>query len=95
MKAFTNITLGEVREAQIALSEMPNAVPAEFYPEHVNWEAIAEYIDEIWGNEYDIDDVDLIHENVWFNRKTGWIYILEVQEDDNGIEHLVIETLHA
>lgn len=94
MKAFVNITLGEVREAQIALSEMPNAVPAEIYPEHVNWEAVAEYIHENWGAEYDIDDIDFVHDNVWFDGKTHNIYVLEVQEDDKGVGHLFIETLH-
>lgn len=94
MKTFANITLREVREAQVALSEMPNAICAEFYPEYVNWEAVAEYIHENWGAEYDDDDIDFVHDNVWFDGNTHNIYVLEVQEDDKGVEHLFIETIY-
>lgn len=95
MKAFANITLGQVSKALTEIAQMPNAVCADFYPEHINWQAVAEYIFEVWGNEYDNDDIDLVHNNLWFNGETDWIYILEVQEDKYGDEQLVIETIYA
>ena len=90
MKAFAHITLGEVSNTLKDISQMPNAVSAEFYPEYVNWEAVAEYILETFGNEYDDDDIRFVHDNVWFNGETLNIYVLEVYDD----EHLVIETIY-
>ena len=95
MKAFANITLGQVSKALDEISKMPNAVCADFYPEHIHWEAVAEYIFEVWGNEYDDEDIDFVHNNLWFNSETDWIYILEVQEDKYGNEELVIEIIYA
>ena len=95
MKAFANITLGQVSKALTEIAQMPNAVCADFYPEHINWEAVAEYIFEMYGNEFDDDDRRFVLDNVWFNSETDWLYIIEVQEDKYGNEELVIETLYA
>ena len=95
MKAFANITLGQISKALTEIAKMPNAVSADFYPEHINWEAVAEYIFEMWGNDFDDDDRRFVLDNVWFNSETDWLYILEVQEDKYGNEELAIETLYA
>lgn len=94
MKAFANITLGQVSKALVEISKMPNALPAEQFPSDVNWEAVAEYIFETFGSEYDVQDREFVLDNVWFDEETRNIYVLEVQEDENGIEQLVIETIY-
>lgn len=94
MKAFASITLGQVSRALTEISQMPNAVCADFYPEEVNWEAVLEYILETFINEYDEDDIRFVHDNVWFDGETRNIYVLEVQEDENGVEQLVVETIY-
>lgn len=94
MKAFANITLGQVSKALTEISNMPNALSGNQFPSDVNWEAVAEYIYETFGSEYDAQDREFVLDNVWFDEETHNIYAIEVQEDENGIEQLVIETIY-
>lgn len=94
MKAFANITLGELNDVQNILFGELNAELANDFPESVNWENVAEYFHETFGNEYDDDDTNLVHGMLCISPDFNHIYVLEVQEDENGVEHLAIETIN-
>lgn len=94
MKAFANITLGQVSKALVDISKMPNALSGNQFPSDVNWEAVAEYIFENFGNWYDAQDREFVLDNVWFDEETRNIYVLDVQTDKDGIDQLVIETVY-
>lgn len=95
MKAFTNITMGQLNEVQNILFCEFHAIRADEYPCDVEWDDVREYIHEVWGNEYDDDDIDFVLNTLCISPDFNHIYILEVQEDEYGVEHLHIETLYA
>jgi hypothetical protein len=93
MKAFANITLGELNEARYEMRRVMHGCSANLVPDMVNWEAVAEYIFEMWGNEYDNDDIDLVYEELCIGPDAKKLYVLEVQEAEDGTEFLYIEVI--
>lgn len=96
MKAFTNITLGQLNEAINKLNSLPNTIPCWCLEDrdYIQWDGFAEYFD-FWRSEYDNEDIDFVCDHVFINTENDYIYVLEVQENEYGNEELVIETLYA
>ena len=93
MKAFKNITLGELNDARREMRQMMLGIPAEFVDDLICWDAIGEYLHEHWGNEYDDDDRDLVYEELCMSHNGKYLYILEPQECEDGTEFLYIEAI--
>ena len=95
MKAFANITLGELNEARYEMRRHMNGIGANvnLIYDMVNWDAVAEYIVENWNNEYDHDDIGFVHNELCMSADGKHLYVLEVQEDEDGNEFLYIEVI--
>ena len=94
MKAFTSITLGELNDARYEMRRDMHGVSADLVDDMVCWDAVGEYLHENFGaNWYDDDDRYLIYDELCMSHDGKHLYVLEVQEDENGNEHLYIETI--
>ena len=94
MKAFANITLGELSRVQDILYNEMNAILAEDVEViMVNWDAYDEYLHDMWEDEYDEEDRYIVDGNLFISEDGNFLYVLEVQEDKYGVEHLHIKTI--
>ena len=93
MKAFANITLGELRDARYEMHHHMRGIPADKVADMVNWEAVAEYIFENWRGDYDFDDINFVHNELCMSPNGKELYVLEVQELEDGTEFLYIEVI--
>lgn len=93
MKAFKNITLGELSEARYEMLHHMRGIPADLVDDMVCWDAVGEYLHEQWGNEYDEDDIDFVYNNLFMSPHAKHLYVLEPQELEDGTEFLYIEVI--
>ena len=94
MKTFNKITVEAVLEAHNYITNNLGGIPMqEVDPNTINWEALAEYIFEVWGNEYDNDDIDFVHDHLYVSPDADFLFVLEINEDKYGNEVVAVEAL--
>lgn len=93
MKTFNNITLGELNDAIYEMRHHMRGIPADIVDDLVCWDAFGEYLDEVWRNEYDDDDRNIVYDNLHMSPDRKHLYVLEVQELEDGDEFLYIEVI--
>ena len=93
MKTFNNITLGELNDARYEMRHHMKGIPADIVDDMVCWDAVGEYIHDVWGCDYDNDDIDFVYDELCMSPDTKYLYVLEVQELEDGTEFLYIEVI--